>query len=291
MQKLYDKLISNISYAVKSSLLEQNFGKSGDEYYTRPQDAEKEINKFHEYYKGKIVYCNCDDPSWSEIYKTLKRHFHEYGIKHLIATYMPRESRQAYRIDYDGETVKKHKIKSGQFQDNENIMQEADIVISSPPFSDKLAVTYLLMCVRNKVKFLFIGPLQLWRKSDEIIELFKKGIVMADDTSINKFIRPNPTDKDTAPCAWYTNFPIKERKKQPVKKFKDIEQIYDQKTGYLYVQYFEDIPVDYYEPISTSERFITHINLNKYKILGKNNPKISGKRTYTQILIQKINKR
>ena len=286
MHNLYNKLISNISYAVKNSLLEQNFGNSGNEYYTRPQDAEKEIKRFSEYYKGKTIYCNCDDPSWSEIYKNIKTHFHEYGIKHLIATYMPTGNSQPYRFDYDGETTTKRKIKSGQFQDNESILREADIVISSPPFSDKLAETYLLMCVKNKVKFLFIGPLQLWRKTDEILELFKKGLVHADETSINKFIRPNPEDNDTAPCAWFTNFPVKERKIKPNKKFKDIEKIYDQNTGYLYVKKFENIPVDYYEPISTSERFITHIDLNEYKILGKITPKIPGQNSYTQILIQ-----
>jgi hypothetical protein len=46
MHNIYETLISNISYAIKHSLLEFNSQNFGDECYTRQKDAEKEISKF-----------------------------------------------------------------------------------------------------------------------------------------------------------------------------------------------------------------------------------------------------
>lgn len=33
-----------------------------DEFYTQLSDIEKEIIHYKEHFKGKTVYCNCDDP-------------------------------------------------------------------------------------------------------------------------------------------------------------------------------------------------------------------------------------
>ena len=51
-----------------------NYANKGDEFYTRLKDIEKELSKFD--FKGKIVYCNCDDPSFSNFYK----YFHVFSL-------------------------------------------------------------------------------------------------------------------------------------------------------------------------------------------------------------------
>ena len=33
-----------------------------DEFYTRLTDIEKELRHYKEHFKGKTVFCNCDDP-------------------------------------------------------------------------------------------------------------------------------------------------------------------------------------------------------------------------------------
>jgi hypothetical protein len=53
----------------------------------------------------------------------------------------------------------KTEIESGRFQDNADIFNEADIIISSPPFSNRMVRDYLIMCIESGLKFLFIGPL------------------------------------------------------------------------------------------------------------------------------------
>ena len=33
-----------------------------DEFYTQLADIERELSNYREHFRGKIVYCNCDDP-------------------------------------------------------------------------------------------------------------------------------------------------------------------------------------------------------------------------------------
>lgn len=52
-----------------------------DEFYTRLEDIEKELTNYKEYFKDKIIYCNCDDVEYSNFYKYFKDNFYELGIK------------------------------------------------------------------------------------------------------------------------------------------------------------------------------------------------------------------
>ena len=36
-----------------------------DEFYTKLADVSKELMHYTEHFKDKVVYCNCDDPTWS----------------------------------------------------------------------------------------------------------------------------------------------------------------------------------------------------------------------------------
>ena len=41
-----------------------------DEFYTQLPDIERELKHYWGYFKGKVVYCNCDDPTWSNFSDT-----------------------------------------------------------------------------------------------------------------------------------------------------------------------------------------------------------------------------
>ena len=43
--------------------------KKYNEYYTQLSDIEEELKHYKEYFKGKIVFCNCDDPFESNFFK------------------------------------------------------------------------------------------------------------------------------------------------------------------------------------------------------------------------------
>jgi len=57
-----------------------------DEFYTQLVDIEKELKHYKEQFRGKVVYCNCDDPFESNFFKYFAANFNTLGLKKLIAT-------------------------------------------------------------------------------------------------------------------------------------------------------------------------------------------------------------
>src|ERR1022692_1114051 len=82
-----------------------------DEFYTQLVDIEKELIYYKEHFKGKIIYCNCDN-SDSNFIKYFTDNFKDLELKKLITSH-------------------------SDFRSAENIMllKEADIVVTNPPFS------------------------------------------------------------------------------------------------------------------------------------------------------------
>lgn len=61
-----------------------------DEFYTQFQDIQKEIEAYLEFnkdtFRGKVVYCNCDDPFESNFFRYFVSKFKDLGLKRLITT-------------------------------------------------------------------------------------------------------------------------------------------------------------------------------------------------------------
>lgn len=57
-----------------------------DEFYTQLVDIENEMRHYKPFFKGKIVFCNCDDPYESNFVKYFAMNFAALGLKKLIAT-------------------------------------------------------------------------------------------------------------------------------------------------------------------------------------------------------------
>lgn len=61
-----------------------------DEFYTQYADIQKEIEAYLEYnpdvFRGKVVYCNCDDPFESNFFRYFVLNFKKLGLKQLITT-------------------------------------------------------------------------------------------------------------------------------------------------------------------------------------------------------------
>ena len=68
-------------------VLLQNARKSkADEFYTQLSDIEAEMRYYREQFRGKMVFCNCDDPYESNFFKYFAMNFNFLGLKKLIAT-------------------------------------------------------------------------------------------------------------------------------------------------------------------------------------------------------------
>jgi hypothetical protein len=61
-----------------------------DEFYTQYIDIQKEVEAYLEFdpdtFRGKIVYCNCDDPFESNFFKYFAANFNKLSLKRLITT-------------------------------------------------------------------------------------------------------------------------------------------------------------------------------------------------------------
>ena len=148
-----------------------------DEFYTQLSDIEKELKHYKDHFRGKVVYCNCDDPRVSNFFHYFSYNFERLGLKRLVATcyksrngdlFSQNDSEQAVYLEYDGDTNKNNSpdpeeigVKplkgDGDFRSPESIelLKQADIVVTNPPFS--LFREYVAQLVEYEKEFLIIG--------------------------------------------------------------------------------------------------------------------------------------
>lgn len=89
----------------KNTNLHEAKKKANDEWYTQKNAIEAEIKYYWNHFKGKIVYCNCDDPYESEFFKYFMIRFEMLGLKGLYATC------------YEGSQMSQHQLQL--FEDEE----------------------------------------------------------------------------------------------------------------------------------------------------------------------------
>ena len=86
-----------------------------DEFYTQFKDIEKEMYYYKNFFNGKVVYCNCDDPIESNFTKYFILKFRELGLKELICTFFDEEMRLCgWRNSKTGEEILSREASSYQ---------------------------------------------------------------------------------------------------------------------------------------------------------------------------------
>ena len=82
----YIKFLERINKMNKNSNLHKAKENKNDEFYTQLSDIENELRHYKQHFRGKVVYCNCDDPYESNFFKYFAMNFNSLGLKKLIAT-------------------------------------------------------------------------------------------------------------------------------------------------------------------------------------------------------------
>ncbi len=148
-----------------------------DEFYTQLSDIENELRHYTGHFRGKVVYCNCDDPSVSNFFHYFSYNFERLGLKRLIAAcyrnrtrdmFSRHDSERAIWLEYNGnakggrvpdiEDIGIHEFEGdGDFRSAEciGLLGQADIVVTNPPFS--LFREYVAQLVEHGKKFLIVG--------------------------------------------------------------------------------------------------------------------------------------
>jgi hypothetical protein len=83
-------MTSTTAVSLKNSNLSAARSTKNDEFYTQWSDIEREMNAYLDFdpdvFRDKTILLPCDDPEWSNFAKFFALHFHDYGLKKLIAT-------------------------------------------------------------------------------------------------------------------------------------------------------------------------------------------------------------
>lgn len=247
-----------------------------DEFYTKLEDIENELAHYTDFFKDKVVYCNCDSPDHSNFWKYFYDNFQPLGLKRLISTYL--DNTQSFKTEYDGESmIKTPLIGNGDFSSDEcvEILKECDVVVTNPPFSLWRQFIHLLI-LYNK-RFLAIGnkTAVIYR---ELFYKVKENKVWFVYTVPKEFITPDGTTKKVSGiCRWYTNI-------EPRPNIEDVKLVvfdlskYGRYSNYMAVNVdnIKQIP-DTNEILGVPVTFLDKYNPEQFEILG-----MSGDREFVE---------
>ena len=277
-----------------------------DEFYTQLTDVSKELMHYKQHFKDKIVLCNCDDPTWSAFWKYFHLNFSVLGLKKLISTHYDK-TQPTYKMEYTGGDdndievgVKTPLEGNGDFRNQEclDLLDEADIVVTNPPFS--LFREYVAVLMKHKKEFLIIGNKNAITYK-EFFPLLKNDEVWIGCTNVKEFLQPDGSIKKFGNIGWFTNLDVAKRHEKLIlwKKYTPDEFPKYDNYDAINVNKVSDIPVDYNGVMGVPITFVDKYNPDQFEIIGLDRytvPKeflvggrvaINGKPTYARILIRK----
>ena len=300
-----------------------------DEFYTQLSDIENELKHYKSHFAGKVVYCNCDDARKSNFFRFFQKKFNDYGLKKLITTSY-NENGHGSVLVYEGDTngngklddteIKVSELKgNGDFRSEEciELLKEADIVVTNPPFS--LFREYIATLVQYNKKFLVIGN-QNAITYKEIFPLIKENKLWTGNNMVKTFRVPQVTNKNCevlpngdiiakfGSICWFTNLDIKKRHEEIILYKKYNEEEFPKYDNYDAIEVSKvcEIPKDYDGVMGVPITFLYRYNPSQFEIVdprgftdverlkSKNtmlikdkDSAINGKPTYARIAIRK----
>ena len=277
-----------------------------DEFYTRLPDIEKELKHYKKHFKGKTVFCNCDDPRVSQFFHYFSYNFEHLGLKKLIATcyqnqnmdfFTNNKSKKAIYLEYTGdknqnkvpdpEEIGINYLKGdGDFRSEEciELLKQSDIVVTNPPFS--LFREYVGQLEKYEKKFLIIGTWNAisYKEIFPLIKNNKMWIGINSNRNFSGFNVPKHypstgtevlTDengdriiKSNQTC-WFTNLDVAKRHEELLlhKKYSESEfPTYDNYDA-IEVSKTNDIPINFKGLMGVPITFMNKYNPEQFKII------------------------
>ena len=298
-----------------------------DEFYTLLSDIEKEMVWYKDFFKDKVVYCNCDDARESNFFKYFSENFELLGLKKLITTgYIP--GGHGVVLEYSGDKngdfiVSDDEISTrdlagdGDFRSPECIefLKQADVVVTNPPFS--LFREYIAQLMTYGKKFIVIGSKNAITFK-EIFPLIKDNKLWLGPgfTAGNAYFKVGPgidtsgfadgvynSEDNTVKfrnCGWFTNVDFESRhdKLDLCKKYSATDYPKYDNYNAIEVSKVSDIPEDYLDVMGVPITFLDKHCPSQFEIIGldryvSDNPNpghrfnLDGKEMYARILIKR----
>ena len=269
-----------------------------DEFYTRLEDIEKELNEYDPaVFKNKTIFCNCDDPTSSNFWVFFHMNFNRLGLKKLITTHYNMDGSPSYAMTYDSKDPKddidfdkgtKIPLKgNGDFRSPEciDLLKQSDMVVTNPPFS--LFREYIAQLEQYNKQFIIIGNKNAVNYK-EVFPLVKDNKLWLGFSQPKEFDTPNGmTKKVNGLTRWFTNVDTKKRYhnletvyrwRKRKEKYPDLYPKYDNYDA-IEVSKVLQIPLDYTGNMGVPITFLDVYNPDQFEIIG-----------YSSALATQINK-
>lgn len=265
-----------------------------DEFYTRLSDIYEELQHYSTQFKDKVVYCNCDNPEISKFWEFFCIKFYEWELKKLIATY--KVSKYKYETTDGSLGVEKILIGGdGDFRSAQcvNILQEADIIVTNPPFS--LYREYIAQLMKYKKKFIIIANMNVIQYKNSFL-LFKNNLMWLGIRNLNKDMYFHVTNQykswlqankkqgsgwdiidselmaRLASCCWVTNLEHNNKPKPMILscKYFGSEEKYPKYDNYdgININKVNEIPCDFYGVMGVPITFLGKYCPEQFEIVG-----------------------
>lgn len=267
-----------------------------DEFYTQLTDIEKEMAHYKDFFKGKVVYCNCDDARESNFFKYFSLNFEHLGLKKLICTGYKADGKGVV-LTYEGDKNGNRKVDdeeivvtelngNGDFRSEECIefLKESDVVVTNPPFS--LFREYAAQLMEYGKKFIIIGNMNAITYK-EIFPYIKSNELWLGASGFKDMAFKVPSDYEEKTCrfwidkngqhwrslgngCWYTNVPHAKRN-TPIDLFKKYNaEEYPKYDNYdaIEVSRVENVPTDYDGVMGVPITFLDKYCPTQFEIVG-----------------------
>lgn len=276
-----------------------------DEYYTRMVDVEEELNHYWSQFKNRVIYCPCDDPEWSNFWLYFKTHFNEIGLERLISTHYVSEG-QSYKLEFDGENeIRTDLDGNGDFRSPEclEILWDADIVVTNPPFSLIRDLVDVLMGYNKK--FLFLGTIQAVKYLN-IFPYVRAGIIKpgyhfnksmwfyVPEGSKTKTKKVDETGRpivNIGTICWYTNLKV-DKETEPLiltESYSPEKYPKYDSMDVIEVSKLADIPYDYDDFMGVPITYLAKHDPAKFYLWDiTNDAYLDGKALFARAIIRKV---
>jgi hypothetical protein len=285
------------------------------------ETIENELYEYKNYFKNKTIYCNCDNPTESNFVKFFINNFDTFELNKIIATSFNKNGNGLYgEFNKDKKLIIKNLNGNGSFDSEEclNFLNEADIVVTNPPFS--LFRKFVKLLIDNKKDFIVLGTVLKVGYDKILKQIIENKIFIGHSIHRGgiKFLVPDDYE------IYRKTFEIKDNKKYiwiggirwfttlNHNKFPNLELKYDfdpnlhkrlDNYNIINVDKTKYIPKNYDGLICVPISFIDKYNPNQFKILGElhkmnlseyligpdTKKTLDGKNLFLRLVIKKIN--
>ncbi len=268
-------------------------------------------------FRGKTVLLPCDDPEWSNFTKFFAQNFELFGLKKLISTSYAVESKKIkdwaptlfetespyydadksrtngkiFILDEDINSDGRFNINDlhwnylegdGDFRSDEvkALRDEADIIITNPPFS--LFREFVAWLVESRKQFVIIGNMNAVTYK-EIFPLLKSNKMwLGVNNGAKKYIKPDGSFFNMGNTCWYSNIDHG-RRHEPLQlmtmsanlKHSKHEELRMRKQYMRYANYdaidvpgYDAIPSDYNGIMGVPKSFLDKYCPEQFEIIG-----------------------